>query len=91
MSTNPMINRREDVVPYATPVGRTLRPSTAVLAGGGLVAVAAVVLLVGIVTAAEYKGILGSDLTVTALVMAGLFSLICLVAGLILLFRGSRG
>lgn len=76
------------MVPYATPASLG-RPFWTLLAGGGVVILAAVVLSLGIITAFDYRSISTPQLALTAMILAGIFSFTCLAADIMLLFRAT--
>ncbi len=76
---------------YATPATRVRHTPTSAMAGLALAVLGAAVLLIGVVTLAEYSRGIDEGLQIMFALAVCVFSGVCLLTALPLIYRGTRG
>jgi hypothetical protein len=90
MGDRPLSEPDPGTLDYATPVQRLrrIRPVPAMIGGVFLVLIAALTLLIGFAMISKLS--LSGDLEVVGAFAVCIFSALCLIAGIPLIYRGSR-
>ena len=92
MGDGALTNPAASTLNYATPVQRLkrVRALPALFAGMFLVVLSALELIIGFVIVAEYRNSMSSDFSTAFVAAICIFCATCLLAGLPLIYRGTR-